>query len=214
VTEPVLDAKTIRRNRLSLILIAAMPLSMMLIAYLIYKTGVGLPEGTANRGELILPPRQIDDIQLQRLDGQSVKYADLDTKWTFFVVGDGECTGDCRERLYFIRQLRVALAKEAHRIRRFYLTTDKNLSPDLATYIAEEQEGLEVFRVDETALERLMADSTALTGSPSSAEGDSNYPFFIIDARGFVMMYYTPEHTGKDIITDMKFLLKYNQEKQ
>ena len=38
-------------------------------------------------------------------------------------------------------------------------------------------------------------------------------PIYIVDQRGFVMMRYLARHSGHDTIADLRFLLKYSNEK-
>ena len=63
---------------------------------------------------------------------------------------------------------------------------------------------------------RLRVDAGELKGLLGQA-GDpdpvTEQPIYIVDQRGFVMMRYLARHSGHDTIADLRFLLKYSNEK-
>jgi hypothetical protein len=118
-----------QNNRMVLLLIAGIPLTMILAAtwlwYFVARGELDLVGtlGTANRGELVQPPRQIDDVVM--FDGQDtpLPYRSLDPRWTLVIPGaGGACDSDCENTLYITRQIHVAMGKEFNRIRRIYLS--------------------------------------------------------------------------------------------
>jgi len=78
-------------NRLVLLMIAGIPLTMILMAswlwYFVVRGDLDLVGmlGTANRGTLVQPPRQLDDVDLFEQTGVPIKYADLERRWTMLV---------------------------------------------------------------------------------------------------------------------------------
>ena len=53
-----------KRSRLPLLLIFLIPSVAMGMAWLMYFTGLLIPEGRTNKGELILPPAQFSELNL------------------------------------------------------------------------------------------------------------------------------------------------------
>ncbi len=198
-----MESKQVKVNRRKLLLLFGIPLMVMVGAYLVYSTGVGIPTGTSNKGVLINPPLQIGD--LKSLQPQPFPTAD-NALWFFLVPGSGNCDPACRERLYQTRQIRTALGKHTHRIQRVYLNlTGVALSDELRQFLDSEHVDLQVINVEPQELAELVA--TAPT--PPT---DSEQVFYVADPQGFVMLYYTAENTGKDTLSDLKFLLKFSQE--
>ena len=96
------------RNRLILLLIAGIPLTMILAAswlwYFVMRGDLDLVAilGTANRGTLVQPPRQITDVRILERDGYEFQLTDLEPRWTFIVPHSGDsCGPDCEQTLYF-----------------------------------------------------------------------------------------------------------------
>ena len=70
------------------VLVIAAP---MLIAYLIFTTGIGMPMGTINKGDLILPATSISELSLADYQGKEVDWlqsAKENQKWRLVMVGE------------------------------------------------------------------------------------------------------------------------------
>ncbi len=206
-----------RNGRLVILLIAGIPLTLILAAtwlwYFVVHGDLDLVAalGTSNSGALVQPPRQIADFSLQTDSGLVFTLPGGDPKWTFVVPVSGACDAGCEGSLYTTRQIHLAMGKEFARIRRFAVVedavsnvpftapvlSDGAAPPDsLSAYLAGEQKGL-------TALQLAGAGYTSLFA------GD--YPpgtWFLMDPAGWIMMAYTPDIHYKQVISDLKFLLK------
>ena len=108
-----------KSSRIGLIIIMLLPIIMIGGATFVYYTGIGMPEGTTNNGDLIEPPRSIEDIKLQAKDGSEYRYNEHIHKWSLIIPALEECNTACLQTLYFTRQVHVALGKEANGLRRF-----------------------------------------------------------------------------------------------
>lgn len=190
-------------NRWSLYLILGIPLLGVLLttAYYFYIKAEGIHPATMNKGILITPPKSITKLELT---GQNKPYQwDVQSgRWTFLVVGKRACGDTCKQQLYMTRQTRAALGKYMGRISHIYLDLDQTLTAEDKAWMAAEHPQLQVisapaqqaenwFRAAEPALDILQPGR-----------------FYVVDPAAWVMMYYTPEHDYKQIISDMKFLLK------
>lgn len=161
--------------------------------------------GTQNKGTLVSPPQQIDDLNLTRA-GEEFKYSEQDRKWTLLIPGEGFCDSGCEQTLYLTRQIHTALGKEAFRLRRYYLITEGAPGADLQTLLSDEHPRLQLLESVNGQFSKL------LTESELPAAGATQGVFYVVDPRGWIMMLYTPENTYKDTISDMKFLLKNSRE--
>jgi hypothetical protein len=208
-----------RNNRMVLLLIAGVPVTMVLGAtWLWYFVAGGALDlvgviGTANRGVLVQPPRQLNEVTLNEVDGASIRYADLDPRWTMVIPGSaGRCDRICEHNLYVTRQIHIGLGKEFNRVRRLYvsesapdetqlaveLLSDERPAPaSFAQYLASEHRDLQPLQLSPANLDRLFAEYRQ---EPSS--------WFLVDPAGWIMMSYNDNISYRDVTADLKFLLK------
>ena len=208
-------------NRMVLLLIGGIPLTMILAAtwlWFFVARGdldlVGLL-GTANRGTLVQPPRQLDGQALQDEAGGSIKLADLEPRWAMVIpVAGGHCAEDCERNLYVTRQIHLAMGKDFTRLRRLYISdtsahntqmtvshlSDGHPAPaagDFIHYLASEHKGLQALTVPAEGYQALFPEQATDPGT-----------WYLVDPAGWVMMSYTKDVSYKDVIADLKFLLK------
>ncbi|MGI9292353.1 MAG: hypothetical protein ACR2PS_00090, partial [Pseudomonadales bacterium] len=199
----MMENQQARINRFKLALLFFIPLLLMGAAYFIYFTGVGIPTGTSNKGLLIEPPVQITG--LASLSDTSQWQAG-NAMWAFLSPGGSNCDQRCKEDLYLSRQIRAALGKYSHRVQRIYLNQEpQTLASGLQTLLSEEHQDMKILQVDGMAFENLLQPSL-----PASEQVQAL--LYVVDPRGFIMLRYDQEHSYKDVIKDMKFLLKYSSE--
>lgn len=213
------DSSQVSKNRMVLLLIAGLPVTMILGAtwlwYFVVHGDLDLVGalGTANRGTLIQPPRQLDDYPLVDQRGRPFLYRDMEPKWALLVASAGvECDSACEEKLYLTRQIHVALGKEFNRVRRIYisdspvgdtdlavaaLSDEHPLPADFNSYLASEHRGLRALQTGPGELAALFPESRADPGS-----------WYLVDPAGWVMMTYNADTSYKEVIADLKFLLK------
>jgi len=214
--------KQLKNNRLVLLSIVGIPITIVLAAtwlwYFVAKGDLDLVAilGTSNQGSLVQPPRKLDDGQLVGSDGAAFNYAELPPKWTFLIPGGSQCDAQCEALLYLTRQIHQAMGKELHRIRRFYVgdtpltntgfvapaLSDKHALPEtFKAYMDVEQLGMNVFSV--------APDKHASLFSEYAKKPDT---WYLVDPAGWIMMSYDSEVTYKDVMSDLKFLLKNSSE--
>ena len=115
-------------NRMVLLLIAGIPVTVILIAtwlwYYVVHGDLDLVGilGTSNSGELVQPPRQLMGAKLSEPDGGAYAYSELDAKWTFLIPGGAVCSAACEKTLYTTRQIHIALGGDFNRVRRLYVS--------------------------------------------------------------------------------------------
>lgn len=205
-------------NRMVLLLIAGTPLTMILAAtWLWFYVARGELDlvgavGTANRGTLIQPPRQIDEVALEQ-EGVALAYSELEPRWTLAIPwGASDCDASCEQTLYVTRQIHMALGKNFHRIQRMFispqapaainLSTDRlsdghPLPQDFASLLAGEHRRVRALQLDGEGFNRLFSEWD-----------DDKSTWYLIDPGGWIMMSYTQEISYKEVIADLKFLLK------
>jgi hypothetical protein len=208
-------------NRMILLLIGGIPLTIILAAtwlwFFVARGDLDLVGalGTANRGTLVQPPRQLDEQALRDDSGDSVKVSDLETRWTMVIpAAAGRCDESCEKTLYVTRQIHVAMGKNFNRLRRFYISdhtaqdtqlmveklSDDHPAPaagEFTQYLSTEHKGLQALTLFTAAYAALFPER--------AADSDT---WYLMDPAGWIMMSYNDEVPYKDVIADLKFLLK------
>lgn len=205
-------------NRMVLLLIAGIPVTMILAAtwlwYFVVEGDLNLVGtlGTANQGTLVQPPRQLDEGGLLDQGGRVFRYADLEPRWTMLVPVSGSCDADCEQRLYLTRQIHVAIGKDFNRLRRFYVSSSPLAESSLDVSSLSDQRpapvGLEEFlETEHRGLKPLVLEGETLGRLfPEYLENPSTW--YLVDPAGWIMMSYNEQVSYKDVISDLKFLLK------
>lgn len=207
------------RGRMVLLLIAGIPLTMFLAAtWLWYYVANGELDlvgsvGTHNNGELLQPPRQIDEAVLLDGAGNRLAYADLEPHWSMLIPAGGErCDQACEQSLYLTRQIHIALGKDSRSLQRIYagdsparntplqvtsFRDDRPAPPDVATLLESDHRGTLALVVSGEGFEQLF---------PEYLQNPTTW--YLVDPRGWIMMSYNADVSYKEVISDLKFLLK------
>ena len=182
------------KGRLQMLLIFAIPAFAICLSYLMYFTGVFIPDGKTNKGQLILPPKSLSQLNLTQGD-QSFSEANLDGRWAILVLGSKDCLSEpCQEAMYQTRQAHIALGKETDRVVR--------------TFIADEELSLShSFQQEHPDIFWLKANKAVLLKELDLREWPTGR-YFIVDPLGNVMMGYESAQYGGDLLKDLKRLLK------
>jgi len=184
-----------RRGRQVLLIIAAMFLLPVVVSFALYYGKLWRPAGSANKGQLIQPVQPLAVSGLRHADGTPAGADVLTGKWTLIYIGDGACDADCRTALVFGRQTRLALNNEMTRVQRVFLATGNCCATD---YFSQEQPGL-------VALDASAPEAQSLLAKFPAEHRNSLY---IVDPLGNLMMRHDAAHTSKDLLTDLKKLLR------
>ena len=183
-----------KRGRLTLWLILAVCAAPLVASYAVYFRG-----GTAahvNYGDLI-EPRPLADATLATLDGQALPLAQLKGQWVLLTVDDGSCDARCREKLVYMRQVRLAQGRETARISRLWVVSG-GARPDAA--LVAEHEGL--------ILARDPGGSVVPALPAARAPGDHIY---VIDPLGNLMMRFPADPDPRRMLKDVARLLRHSK---
>ena len=193
--------KRISGDKIQLIMIFAIPIVgvILMTGYYFYVTSQNIATGTHNYGALVQPPKQTLELTLFE-QSMEAKFANYDEKWAFVVINQGECEEECQRKLYLTRQIREALGKYSHRIQNVYLQLGA-VSPDTSDLLQSNYSQHRIFLVE--------GDEFASWSSKDEPLLEVNSAdFYVVDPRGWLMMFYVKDNSYKEVIKDMKFLLK------
>ena len=181
-------------SRLKLVGMALAALLPVVASYLLYLYWV--PQRHTNYGEL-LEPMPVPGATLVRLDGDPFRFEQLRGRWVLVTIGEGACPRPCEERLWAMRQVRLAQGKEAPRVERVWLIDDAAL-PEAR--IREAYAGTYMVRA---------GGSDLLNGFPAVRSKRSHV--YLIDPLGNLIMRYPADLEPKAMIKDLGRLLKYSR---
>lgn len=206
-------------GRMVMLLIAGIPVTMVLAAtwlwWFVVRGDLDVVQllGTANRGTLVDPPRQLAAADLAAASGTPLPWTNTGRQWTLLVTNSGtDCGTACEHKLYLTRQIHMALGKDFPRVRRMLVTdraptetglavatlSDGKPAPvEFGQFLASEHGGLSVLRLAPAVWPALFPEALA------SADN-----WYLVDPAGWIMMTYAESDSYKDVIADVKFLLK------
>lgn len=192
----------IRRGRRTALLLFTAGFGPMILATMMYFTGWLNPADHTNEGVLMQPVIPVQQLNLETASGQpfSARFGadQADPQWHMLVVSD-TCGGDCERLLYLARQANIALGKNAPRVSR-------------SAWLGSMPAGLESRWHEEYRLmERLQLQAGRHPAWPEGLNPAGQPGILLVDPFGNVMMRYGPEHTGKQLLKDLKHLLKLSQ---
>ncbi len=194
-----------RRARLSMVLVLALFAAPLLLAWLAISVFPDWqPESKTNHGDLVQPVRPLPAFGLTTLQEKSIDETFLRGKWTILYLAKGACERHCVERLYTIRQIRLAQGKNIDRLQRLMLwnregiddeqrqTLQAHFPGQLIALVGDDEPLLRVFALDEQA--------------PFAAGR-----VYLIDPLGNLMMKYESDAAPRGMIKDLEKLLKYSR---
>jgi hypothetical protein len=183
------------RGRRTLLIIAALFFTPVIVAFALYYGEVWRPAGSASKGVLIHPARTLTVAGLRELDGRAAPDSVLAGKWSLIYIGDGACDAACRQALVFGRQSRLALNNEMTRVQRLFLASGNCCD---TAYLAAEHPGLVTLDASSPEAQAMLAQFPP---------GRAN-TLFIVDPLGNLMMRHDSSQTTKGLLSDLKKLLK------
>ncbi len=187
----------------SWLLLAAIGLPMI-SAYVVFNTGWGIPSGSINKGDLVLPATSITSQIITNNDGEVVDVFSGKKKWRWLIIGNNQCGDRCENNLYLSRQVHIRLGEKAIRLERLYLNTDSVYNSEFSESLSKDHPRLRQLHTDSTQWKSLLAETNA---GDVELNGENLY---MVDQEGFVMMTYNRSHSGAELLADVKRLLKYS----
>ena len=177
----------------------------MVAAYIMFKTGWGMPTDTINKGMLLTSPQPVSELNLAA-DDKTLQdlYPAEKKQWRIMVPVSALCEAVCQQNLFITRQVHIRLAEKAPRVERILLALEEIPAQQKQQLLAEHPNILWL-NSSQAELASWLADTNA-----AAMPLDQHY--FLIDQDGFAMMTYNNQHTGQDLLDDLKKLLKYTYE--
>ncbi|QLL13582.1 hypothetical protein [Pseudomonas chlororaphis] len=173
-----------RRGRWQLLLIVAMVIGPMILATGMYKLQFWVPESRSYHGELIGNGQSRADIGVQ---------AD-DKRWQILVTAPQDCAVDCQQLVYLARQIQISLGRDASRASHA-LAAAQPLDADYQAKLQREYPQLQRYPLDLPTFTKGASDQSAPL-------------LWIVDPHGNLVLRYDARVKGKDLLNDLRHLLK------
>ena len=190
------EATPPRRGQLKLLAVFGVVVGPILVAWLMASTGMGVPEGHTNKSDLLQ-----EDVSVQSWSSglEPIGYG---APWRLTVTTPGECLAQCLALVHEARQINVALGREAGRVEHVLLPAQP-LSAQIRERIETEFPRLAVQPLDATAYRN------SLGNQPQ--EWRQEPQLWVVDPLGRVVLRRNPERPGRQILDDLKHLLKVSK---
>jgi hypothetical protein len=180
------------RGRRRLFTVAAVFLGPFVVATVLYSSG-WRPGGQINRGTLLTPPVPLPPFQASTL-GVRAPEPSAGT-WTVLVVSREGCSSACTQSLDDTRRALGLLGRDRDRVQRVLVGTNGVDAGAIAQHA-------DLIGVDASAA----ANGAILAAFADAPDG----AVYVADPRRNVMLRYEPGQDAKDLLDDLKRLLKYS----
>jgi cytochrome oxidase Cu insertion factor (SCO1/SenC/PrrC family) len=183
-----------KRNRRTLWLLFAVCAAPVIASYIAYN--FWRPASHVNYGTL-LEPHPLPDASFVALDGKVFRLSHLKGEWVLLTSASAACDAACRERLVYMRQVRLAQGKESERIERVWIVTDERAP---SAELLAEHTGLHVVRDPR---------KTVLAALPPSGSGTEHV--YVVDPLGNLMMRFPADPDPRRMLKDISRLLRHSK---
>jgi hypothetical protein len=202
-------SKVKQKNRLTIIALLVIFAMPVVFAYSAFFFNWYEGHNTVNKGELIKPILPRTEFNLFAEDGSLIEQSEYISKWSLIYVNPGlVCDDVCAINLNLIRQVHVALGKEA--IRR---DDGRERLFRMLVMPMSSQIDVKAF-TDITIVKSEIKNSK---WQAADRQIDASY-IYLADPLGNILMRYGPFKSaegisvkGKDLVKDIKKLLKYSR---
>ena len=176
------------RGRLQLLLLLLVAIGPMILATAMYQWRFWVPDGRNYHGTLIGDGTQLADIGVQGAAQE---------RWQLLITAPGDCAADCRQLVYTARQIHIGLNRDATRaVHGLALSGQVDAAYD--DELTREYPQLGRYRLEDA-------------GYGKAVPAGEGAQLWIVDPQGNLVLRYGAGTKGKDILNDLRLLLKLSQ---
>lgn len=192
-----------RKGRTIVLLVVLVFAAPIVAAWLVYFVFPGvIPEMRTNNGHLLQPhAKPVVTFSVETAQGNVISGKDLlRDKWTMLYIGSSKCGQTCHQRLRNMLKIEQVLQRDASRIQRVFVVTDKENLAALRAFAAQQQPGLKLVLSTGNKLRAFLNTAVEQAGS--------NGDVYLFDPNTNWVLYYRPGESGMGILHDLRHLLK------
>lgn len=183
-TSETRPTKRRRKGRLQLIMVLLVAIGPIILATSMYKFQFWVPDNRSFHGELIGTGETRAELGVQSDE----------KRWQLLVTAPNDCDADCQQLIYLARQIQIGLGRDASRASHA-ITTAQPLSAEYDARLLREYPQLQRYPLD-------------LKRYRQTAPGVELPQLWIVDPHGNLVLRYGAEVNGKDLLNDLRQLLK------
>lgn len=203
---------TNRSNRKALLLTAAIFIIPVIVAYTLLKTGWYSAAGTSNRGALIDPPIEFDQLALRDMQRQPIPADQFRKTWWIMYVVPDVCDSACRNSLYLMRQTHQALGPEQRRVAEL-IVLPHQIDAELEQWLKQEFPAALQTTADAAVVNQVLQPAMNAAEHASTAGH-----LYLVDTMGAIFMHY-PSYAdeqesilkGRNLLKDLQRVLKLSK---
>lgn len=186
----------ILRSRLILLGVALVFIIPILVSwYLVFFSDFKKGDGGTQKGELISPVIPLGEPEVFNLKSKTIE--SINGKWTLLFFVENECNQLCEDKLYQLRQIRLALGKDRDKVDRLLVSKNKQQWSQY-TNSFNGQKYIDPTSRDYNRLIKKLNDYADLDLKAT----------YLIDPYGFLMMKYPQDDNPMGTIKDIERLIK------
>ncbi|MCG8672688.1 MAG: hypothetical protein MI867_25020 [Pseudomonadales bacterium] len=204
-----MSSSVTRKNRIALILTVLAFVLPAALAYLAHSTGFWQSRGTVNKGELINPPINFDELALTSSD----KPFDRKKQWWIVYTAPKQCDVACQNSLLQVRQSQIATGPYKNRVSTLLISHEYS-DPTAKSWVKEHAPDMSTASLKEADWNKQMANAVILESQSASNAGQ----IYIVDPMGAIFMTYPAEpdekaaiQQGKGLVKDLQRVLKLSR---
>ena len=184
------------RARLVLLGVASIFMIPILVSwYLVFFTDFKKEDGGTQKGEIISPVIPLGELEVYDIKNGAI--SSINEKWTLVFFVDSECNQFCEDKLYQVRQIRLALGKDRDQVDRL-LVSRKVQSWEKFSDVFNGQKYIDPQSKGYVGLIKKFDDYP----------GFDRRGTYLVDPFGFLMMKYKTDANPMGTIKDIERLIK------
>lgn len=161
-----------------------------------------LRPSAGNYGRLVQPVQRIDWPPLETADGERIANG-FEARWAFVLFAGKTCAEQCRNNLFYMRQIRTLLGRDTLRLQNV-LITSAPLDQEIRDFLREfpNLAVIENFQVADLYRQFQIKDLEPVGRSPR---------LYLVDPKQNLMMTYPADNDQNRVLEDLKKLMKLSQ---
>ena len=172
-------------QRMVLLALSAIFVAPLALAWALYHTADGQPQGGLQHGELLLPLHRLESLSLTNVDGKPLDTVIFNGRWTLLYHSD-HCAADCQQLLSMLQRVRLAQGHSMAQVQRVLVLAALPSANEIAHLVV----GAHDLRV----------------ASASRWPLESGY-VYLLDPQGNLVMRYPPGFEPRGLLKDLQRLL-------
>lgn len=193
------ENKNLIKHRIKFVALILVFLSPFIAGWLAFYVFEIRPE-SSHYGTLVQPVRPLAFPSMLSIDQRELS-SPFWKKWTFVIIDNQGCQQQCRQNLYYLRQMRIALGRDTERVQNVLLLAQP-AGADIINFL----KGYPALTVIDSA-DLNLTQQFRLEGIIPG-----EFPMiYLIDPAGNLMMTFPAINQPKSILSDLRRLLKVSQ---